>query len=154
VQDGGDMTAQADMLVGYMRTGQAFANSPVAAVHAFAYAFGGHFHIPHGQSNALVLPHVLRFNPVVAPQPYAELSPRLFSDLAELEGQACADIFCDRLADLSTNCDLPQRLRDMDVDCAILPQPARDAMNQQRLLINNPLPATDADALDIHTAAS
>jgi alcohol dehydrogenase class IV len=42
----------------------------------------------------------------------------------------------------------------MEVDCAILPQPARDAMNQHCLLINNPLPATEADALDIYTAAS
>ena len=40
--------------------GQAFANAPVAAVHALAYPIGGIFHVPHGLSNALVLPHVLR----------------------------------------------------------------------------------------------
>ena len=50
------------MLLGSMLAGQAFANSPVAAVHALAYPIGGHFGVPHGLSNALVLPHVLRFN--------------------------------------------------------------------------------------------
>jgi hypothetical protein len=48
--------------------GQAFANSPVAAVHALAYPIGGQFHVPHGLSNALVLPHVLRFNAAAAGQ--------------------------------------------------------------------------------------
>ena len=56
------------MLLGSMLAGQAFANSPVAAVHALAYPLGGHFHIPHGLSNALVLAHVLRFNAVTAPR--------------------------------------------------------------------------------------
>ena len=38
--------------------GMAFGNSPVAGVHALAYPLGGTFHIPHGLSNSLVLPHV------------------------------------------------------------------------------------------------
>ncbi|MCC5968857.1 MAG: iron-containing alcohol dehydrogenase [Pararhodobacter sp.] len=153
VQDGSDTGARADMLLGSMLAGQAFANSPVAAVHALAYPLGGHFHIPHGLSNALVLPHVLRFNAVVAPQPYAELAPHLFPDLAGLNGQECATALCDRLADLSAACGLPQRLRDMGIDRAILPRLASDAMNQTRLLVNNPRPVTQADALEIYTAA-
>ena len=52
------------MLLGSMLAGMAFANSPVAAVHALAYPLGGSFHITHGLSNALVLPAVLRFNAV------------------------------------------------------------------------------------------
>lgn len=153
VRDGGDMAARSDMLLGSMLAGQAFANSPVAAVHALAYPLGGHFHIPHGLSNALVLPHVLRFNAVVAPQPYAELAPHLFPELAELDGQARAAAFCDRLAELSAECGLPQRLRDMKIERAILPRLAQDAMNQQRLLINNPRPVAEADALEIYEAA-
>ena len=54
--------------------GQAFANAPVAAVHALAYPVGGIFHVPHGLSNALVLPHVLRFNAPAAAPLYAELA--------------------------------------------------------------------------------
>ena len=99
VHHGDDIEARSNMLLGSMLAGQAFANSPVAAVHALAYPIGGHFHVPHGLSNALVLPHVLRFNAKVAPQPYAELAPLAFPDLGELEGQARAEAFCDALAE-------------------------------------------------------
>jgi alcohol dehydrogenase class IV len=136
-----------------MLAGQAFANSPVAAVHALAYPLGGHFHIPHGLSNALVLPHVLRFNSVAAPQPYAELAPFAFPDLARVEGQARAAAFAERLAALSAQCELPQRLRDMRIAEDDLAMLARDAMNQTRLLVNNPRPVTEADALAIYQAA-
>lgn len=153
VRDGRNVVARADMLLGSMLAGQAFANSPVAAVHALAYPLGGHYHIPHGLSNALVLPHVLRFNAVTAPGAYAEMAPHAFPELAALEGQERAAAFAERLATLSRDCGLPQRLRDMKIDADALPMLARDAMNQTRLLVNNPRPVTESDALAIYQAA-
>jgi alcohol dehydrogenase class IV len=153
VHEGTDTDARSDMLLGSMLAGQAFANSPVAAVHALAYPLGGHFHIPHGLSNALVLPHVLRFNVVVAPGPYAELAPFAFPELAKFEGQERAAAFCDRLAELSADCGLQPNLKAMDIPEDMLPKLASDAMNQTRLLVNNPRPVTEADALAIYRAA-
>jgi alcohol dehydrogenase class IV len=153
VHEGSDLHARSEMLLGAMLAGQAFANSPVAAVHALAYPLGGHFHIPHGLSNALVLPHVLRFNAVTAPQPYSELAPFVFPNLAKLEGQERAAAFCDELAALSRACELQQTLRAMDVPEHFLPRLASDAMNQARLLVNNPRPVTEEDALAIYRAA-
>ena len=147
------MEARSAMLLGSMLAGQAFANSPVAAVHALAYPLGGHFHIPHGLSNALVLAQVLRFNAKTAPRPYAEIAPFAFPHLASLEGQARAEAFCDALQDLSRRCGLPQRLRDLDVPETALPALARDAMKQTRLLPNNPRAVTEADALEIYRRA-
>ena len=48
--------ARSDMLLGSMYAGMAFANAPVGAVHALAYPIGSIFHVPHGLSNALMLP--------------------------------------------------------------------------------------------------
>ncbi len=78
VANGADIKARSAMLLGSMLAGQAFANSPVAAVHALAYPIGGRFHVPHGLSNALVLPHVLAFNAPIAAAAYAELAPHIF----------------------------------------------------------------------------
>ena len=50
------------MLLGSCYAGMAFANAPVAAVHALAYPLGARFKVAHGLSNALMLPHVLAFN--------------------------------------------------------------------------------------------
>jgi alcohol dehydrogenase class IV len=80
VHDGQDRDARAAMLLGAMQAGQAFANAPVAAVHALAYPLGGHYHIPHGLSNSLVLPSVLRFNLPAAARLYAELAELLVPD--------------------------------------------------------------------------
>jgi len=153
VHEGSNMEARSDMLLGAMLAGQAFANSPVAAVHALAYPIGGHFHVPHGLSNALVLPYVLRFNTKVAPQPYAEMAPHAFPELAKLEGQERAEAFCEAMADLSRRCGLQQRLREMDIPRDFLPRMASDAMNQTRLLGNNPREVGEADALSIYEAA-
>ena len=96
---------------------------------------------------------MLRFNAKVAPRPYAELAPHALPELARLEGQARAEAFCDALADLSRRCGLQQRLREMDIPQEVLPTLARDAMNQTRLLVNNPRNVTEADALAIYRAA-
>jgi len=153
VHRGADVEARSEMLLGSMLAGQAFANSPVAAVHALAYPLGGHFHIPHGLSNALVLAHVLRFNCQTAPAAYAEIAPFAFPELARLEGQERAAAFCDALQELSRKCGLPQRLRDVKVPEDVLPTLARDAMKQTRLLPNNPRLVAEADALDIYRRA-
>lgn len=146
-----DMDARSNMLLGSLLAGQAFANSPVAAVHALAYPIGGRFKVPHGLSNALVLPHVLRFNAETAPEGYAGIAPILFPQLAGAEDPASA--FCDALADLTARCGLPARLRDIGIGRETLPMMAKDAINQTRLLMNNPRELREADALKIYEAA-
>ena len=153
VQKPDDLEARTGMLLGSMLAGQAFANSPVAAVHALAYPIGGHYKVPHGLSNALVLPHVLRFNAQVAPQAYAALLPHVFPDLPAMSVAEAALQFAESMADLSRACGLEQGLRDMGIAREALPILARDAMNQTRLLVNNPRPVDEAAALKIYEAA-
>lgn len=154
VADGTDIAARGAMLLGSMLAGQAFANSPVAAVHALAYPIGGTFHIPHGLSNALVLPHVLRFNAPDAGTLYAEIAADAFPDLAAVEGtQARTAAFIDALADLSARVGLQTRLRDVDIPKEAIDKMAADAMLQARLLVNNPRTVSQSDAHTIYTAA-
>ena len=150
VRDGQNQKARSAMLLGAMLAGQAFANSPVAAVHALAYPLGGHYHIPHGLSNALVLPEVLRFNAPEAAHLYAEIAIDAFPELAEIGTQARGEAFAERLHRLAQECGLPRKLRDNGVTRESLPMLAEDAMKQTRLLVNNPRPLTYADALMIY----
>lgn len=150
VRDGTNHEARGAMLIGAMLAGQAFANSPVAAVHALAYPLGGHYHIPHGLSNALVLPEVLRFNAPDAAHLYAEIAVDAFPELGEIGTQARGEAFAERLHRLAQECGLPTRLRDNGVTRESLPMLAEDAMKQTRLLVNNPRPLTYADALMIY----
>jgi alcohol dehydrogenase class IV len=154
VFNGGDIAARGAMLLGSMLAGQAFANSPVAAVHALAYPIGGTFHVPHGLSNALVLPHVLRFNAPDAAHLYAEIAADAFPHLAGEEGaQGRCAAFIEELAGLSKRLGMQTRLREVNIGEEHLPKMAADAMKQQRLLVNNPRAVGEADALAIYRAA-
>lgn len=146
-----DLTARRDMLVGAMLAGQAFANAPVGAVHALAYPLGGHFHIPHGHSNSLVLPHVLRFNQSVAAPMYGALASAVGLSL-EIGGDN-TDIFIQWLEEITEATGIERRLRDMNITEADLPMLAKDAMLQQRLLINNPREVNEQQALEIYQQA-
>ncbi len=154
VTNGGNLEARSAMLLGSMLAGQAFANSPVAAVHALAYPIGGTFHVPHGLSNALVLPHVLRFNAPDAAHVYAEIAADAFPDLAGEQGaQGLCAAFIAELERLAKRLGMQTRLREVGIGEADLQKMAADAMKQQRLLINNPRQVGEADALAIYKAA-
>ncbi|MDB9969605.1 iron-containing alcohol dehydrogenase [Porticoccaceae bacterium] len=154
VKQGDNLQAREAMLLGAMLAGQAFANAPVAAVHALAYPLGGNYHIPHGLSNSLVLPHVLRFNAPAAAELYAELAPIILpgrtlpSDALEVS-ELVAQHFLQLAADLG----LQARLRDMNIAESDLPKLAEEAMLQQRLLMNNPRELSLNDALSIYQQA-
>ena len=156
VFEGSNVEARGNMLIGAMLAGKAFANSPVAAVHALAYPIGGTFHISHGLSNSLVLPYVLRFNSVdsKASKDYAELAPYVFPEIDTNKGaqSVCAE-FIDKLESLSKKLGLPQKLREVDIPKNACEKMAKDAMKQTRLLVNNPREVTEKDALNIYHSA-
>jgi alcohol dehydrogenase class IV len=148
-----DIEARGAMLLAAHLAGVAFANAPVAGVHALAYPLGGHFHVPHGLSNALMLQAVLGHNMHAAMDDYAELGCMLDVDLAASGRQAQAQGFVERLGRLSRAAGLPQRLREVGVREEHLDLLAHEAMKQERLLINNPCPITEADARRLYEAA-
>ena len=142
-----DTDAREAMLLGSMFAGQAFANAPVGAVHALAYPVGGHYHIPHGLSNSLMLPTVLNFNAEACPELYAELA-------AVLPGaEASALGLIDWFKELISQSGLPATLAQANIPESDLPMLASDAMFQQRLLINNPRAVDEATALQLYREA-
>jgi alcohol dehydrogenase len=153
IEHGGNLEARSNMLLGACLAGQAFANAPVAAVHALAYPLGGHYHIPHGLSNSLVLPSVLEFNASEAAALYAELLPCIQPGAHAPSPTAGCDQFIAAMRELVAIAPLPQTLKDAGVPEADLPMLAADAMLQQRLLVNNPRSVSEAQALQIYRAA-
>lgn len=152
-KNGEDRDARSNMLLGSMLAGMAFANSPVAAVHALAYPLGGHFHVPHGLSNALVLPYVLEFNMESAAEQYAEIGPIIFPELA---GKSVAEIgkgMVEGFKAMGPALGMQSKLAEVGVNHNNLPMLAEDAMKQTRLLVNNPREMTYEAALNIYTQA-
>ena len=149
----GDKDARGKMLLGSMLAGMAFANAPVAAVHALAYPLGGHFHVAHGLSNALVLPYVMEYNMPEAETLYAQLSSIIFPALAGKSHKDKIDGLLTGIAALSPDLGLESRLNQVGVKETDLELLATDAMKQTRLLINNPREVTWEAAFSIYKKA-
>jgi alcohol dehydrogenase class IV len=141
-----DLAAREAMLLGASLAGMAFANAPVAAVHALAYPLGGRFGVSHGLSNALMLNPVLRFNQVAARREYAELARVLLPDARFADAEVAAEAFVVEIGNLVQALPMARRLAEVGVRAADLEQLATDALEVQRLLVNNPRDVTLADA--------
>lgn len=151
-ENGHDLAARQAMLLGAMLAGQAFANAPVGAVHALAYPIGGIFHVPHGLSNSLVLPHVLRFNAEACAEQYAELATIVVPQ-AEGSAAARAEALAVAMQQFAASTGLPRTLSQVGVTASDLDLLADDAMKQTRLLGNNPRAVTREDAYALYKLA-
>lgn len=150
VENGSDLAARRAMLEGSLMAGMAFANAPVAAVHALAYPLGGLFHVPHGLSNALVFAEVAGFNLGAADGLYGELAPLLPEDLTERRHDG--EGFVTAISSLVSQMPMEQRLSQVGVTASDLDRLAQDAMKVTRLLVNNPREVSTENARAIYAA--
>jgi len=85
--------AREAMMLGATQAGLAFSNASVALVHGMSRPIGAHFHVPHGLSNAMLLPAVTRFSIGAAESRYADAARRIgFAELADSDAAAAAKL--------------------------------------------------------------
>jgi alcohol dehydrogenase class IV len=145
VADGSDLAARRHMASASLLAGLAFANGFLGGVHAIAMAMGGQHGVAHGVANALLLPYVMEFNETAVPGRFARIAAALgepVDGLSEAEAAHRASLAVHRLvADLR----LPRTLADVKIRRDAIPRLAEESFGNQRLLANNPRPATTAD---------
>lgn len=150
---GEDVTARFNMLEGSLIAGLAFANAGVTAVHAFAYPLGGEFHVPHGLANAVMLPHVLRFNMLGNLAKFATISKAFGLPVKNLSQKQAAEMGLSAIEELMRDINIPLHLRDMNIAQEAIPRMAEGVMKVTRLLANNPRRMTLKDAEQIYQMA-
>ena len=152
VQNGGDVDSRAKLSLGSFYGGLCLGPVNTAAVHALAYPLGGQFHVAHGVANAVLLPHVIRFNISHAPERYAMVASALGAD-GEQSVMTHAERGVELLFQLSKQCGIPQRLSELGVPREAIPGMAKSAMQVTRLLKNNVRQVMETDVVDIYEAA-
>lgn len=151
VKDGKNMEAREAMLLGSMYGGLGLGPVNTAAVHALAYPVGGMFHKSHGLSNSVLLPTVMRFNMQGNEKRYADVAIACGCQPGETDAETAlrgVEFICQ----LSKACGIPQTLEEIGIPKTAVPQMAKAAMLQQRLLKNNPRPVTEQDCVDIYNS--
>jgi alcohol dehydrogenase class IV len=116
-----------------------------------SYPLGGEFHIAHGLSNALLLPHVMRFNAAAAPERCAEVAVALGVKPAGSAAETAAK-GAQRVYQLAVECGVTMNLAELNIPESCVPHMAEAAMKVQRLLKNNPRELTLQDAEAIYRA--
>ena len=151
VKNGQDQEAREALAFGSLYGGLCLGPVNTAAVHALSYPLGGEFHIPHGLSNAILLPSVMKFNAPAAMKRYAEVAIAMGCEPGKNDEET-AQRGVDFIYKLADAVGIPKKLTDLGIPQTAVDGMAKAAMEVQRLLKNNPREVTEQDARDIYNS--
>ena len=158
VANGADIEARDMMCYAEYLGGMAFNNASLGHVHAMAHQLGGFYNLPHGECNAILLPHVEKFNLIACIDRLADLAALIGEPVANVSKREAADVFLAAIRRLSTDVGIPAGLVEMgkfygkDVKAADIPTMTGNAQ-KDACGLTNPRRPTDADVAAIYTAA-
>jgi len=152
VKDGSDVIAREKLALGSLYGGLCLGPVNTAAVHALSYPLGGSFHIPHGLSNAVLLPYVMKFNLEMVPERYANIALALgIQSQGKTKEIALAGV--EKVKYLLRNTNVPLRLSELNIPRNAIPIMAEGALKVTRLLKNNLRKISLQDAIEIYEKA-
>jgi len=152
VEHGNNVAARTAVALGSLYGGMCLGPVNTAAVHALAYPLGSEFHVAHGVSNAVLLPHVLEFNLPAAPQRYADIAMAMGVERAT-DDVTTGQRGLDQIQVLSRRCGIPAHMESLGVPTDAVERMARSAMTVTRLLERNVREVTLQNAIDIYRRA-
>ena len=144
-----DLAARENMSLASLQAGLAFSNASLGAVHALAHSLGGFLDMPHGECNALLLEHVVRFNFAAAAERYRTVAGQLGIDTRGMAEPECAQRIVDELARLRASVGIAGGLADRGVRAADIAELAVHAV-KDACIFTNPRRVSLADAQVIY----
>lgn len=140
--------------VGYGQyiAGMGFSNVGLGIAHSMAHSLGAFFDTPHGVANALLLPHVLRFNGKVCPDLFVNMGNALGLDMRGLSGMDAVDKVVDAVKELSISVGIPQTLQEIGIPESALEKLAHQAIGDV-CTSGNPRKVTEKDILQLYKEA-
>ena len=147
-----DEYAVEQVAYGQYIAGMGFSNVGLGIVHSMAHSLGAYFDTPHGVANALLLPHVLKFNGAVCPELYRNMGTSFGLDMSNTTDEEAVDKVVEAVRELSIKLNIPQTLREIGISYEMIPTLAKQAINDA-CTPGNPREVTVEDLIDIYEAA-
>lgn len=140
--------------IGYAQyiAGMGFSNVGLGIVHSMAHSLGAYFDTPHGVANALLLPHVLKFNGQVCPELFRNMGNAFGIDMSNTTDEEAVQKVVDAVKDLSVKLHIPQTLKEIGIPKEMLPTLAEQALNDA-CTPGNPREVTKEDILALYNEA-
>jgi alcohol dehydrogenase len=152
VAHGGDMVARDNMAYAEYLAGMAFNNASLGHVHAMAHQLGGFYDLPHGVCNAILLPHVQRFNMIAKVDRFVDIAIAMGENVDGLSKRDAAEKALEAIKTLSTDVGIPGGLKELGVQKEDLPTMAENAQKDACGLTNPRCPTLE-DVIDIYRNA-
>ena len=132
--------------------GMGFSNVGLGIVHSMAHSLGAYFDTPHGVANALLLPHVMKFNGKVCPQLFRNMGYAFGIDMSDATDEEAVQKIVDAVAELSKKLHIPQTLKEIGIPEEMIPTLAKQAINDA-CTPGNPREVTVEDIIEIYREA-
>jgi alcohol dehydrogenase len=152
VANGQDMEARDKMCYAQYLAGMAFNNASLGHVHAMAHQLGGFYDLPHGVCNAILLPHVERFNMIAKMDRFVDIAVAMGENVDGLSVRAAAEKALEAIKTLSTDIGIPAGLSQLGVKEQDLKTMAENAQKDACGLTNPRCPNLD-DVVEIYKSA-
>jgi len=147
-----DASPRLAMAQGSLEAGMAFTNAILGATHAMSHQVGGLLDLPHGVLNAVLLPHVIRFNAQAAPERFVPLAAAGGVRIEGVPAGEVALLLAERVRGLADEVGVPKRLAPLGVSEDVLPRLARTTLTDA-CLATNPRKASAGDIEALFRAA-
>ncbi len=132
----GNIVLRGEMLLACLEAGLAFSNASLGAVHAMAHSLGGLLNAPHGECNAILLPHVIEFNFPAAPDRYREVGKAMELNMGGMAPLDAVSALVAAINDLNKRAKLTYTLGQLGVDRGVIPELAERAMHDPCIFTN------------------
>jgi alcohol dehydrogenase class IV len=150
---GENLDARYNMSLAATISGLAFGSGGLGAVHALSNPLGIHYHLPHGRTNAIMLPHIMAFNLIGNPVKFAQIAEAMGEEVEGLSDMEAATLAVEAVKELLGQLKIPIRLRDYDIPQKDIPKLVEGAMKVSRLFVFNPRDLTQEDVEEIYRMA-
>jgi len=144
--------ARENMMLGSLQAGLAFSNASLGAVHAMAHSLGGYLDLPHGECNAMLLDHVIRFNMPNSCDKYQQIANAIGIDTRGMSTKQCTKQITQSICDLRDRVHIKNQLSRVGVNSSDIPDLAHHAFHDA-CIITNPREASVADIKVIYSEA-
>jgi alcohol dehydrogenase len=152
VANGEDLEAREAMSYAEFLAGMAFNGASLGYVHGIAHQFGGYYNLPHGVCNAILLPHVQRFNLIAKTERFVDIAIALGENVSGLSTRAAADLAIEAMVQLSHDVGINQNFTDLGAKLEDIPVLAENAM-KDACSFTNPRKATLQELQEVIRAA-
>lgn len=151
-----DVDALMNMQIATTIEGSGFMNAGLGLVHSMSHPVSAHYDTPHGVTNGVILPSVLRYNRIAREEKYADLAEAMGVDTRSMSTREASKRFIEEVEDLSAAVGIPEGLSELGVEEEYLPELANAAATNadtSRNKSTNPRTSTEEDILEIYRDA-